>query len=182
MAVAFDAATESHTGTTGNTSSASFTWNHTGGASARAALVFVFTDQNATLHDTSVTYGGVAMTAVPYTASDSDTEPAAVRAYILDNCGTGTKAVVVNRTNDAVAMYAVAFTVQAASACEVYNAGVKTYGGSTANTGASSNGSGTGTLALASVDDGSPGTNSLRFMGRFLGTSAVTAAGAGSSA
>ena len=180
MAVAFDAATESHTGTTGDASHASFTWNHTGGASARAALVYVFSI--GALTDTSVTYGGATMGAVPYTGADTDTEPGAVRAYFLDNVATGTQAVVVNRTNNAVVMYAVAFTVTAATATEVYNPGVKTAGGSTSNTAASSSGTGTGTLALLSIDDGSPGTNSLRFMGRYQGTSNVTAAGAGSTA
>jgi hypothetical protein len=184
MAVGFDVASESHTGTTGSASQASFTWNHAGGASARGALVFVFgVVTNALPPVTSVTYGGVAMTAIPYTAIDTDTEPGSVRAYYLDNCGTGTKAVVVNRTNNTHVMYAVCFTVTAASATEVYLAGVQTKSGSTAvATGASSTGTGTGTLALLSVTDGSPGTNSLRFMGRYQGTSNVTAAGTGSTA
>ena len=181
MAVAFDAASESHTGTTGSTSAASFTWNHVPAGSPRGALVFVFSI--GALTDTSVTYGGVSMTAVPYTAADTDTELGSVRAYYLDNCGTGTKAVVVNRTNNAIAMYAVCFTVTATFTSEVYAAGVQTKSGSTATaTGASSTGTGTGTLALLSVDDGSPGTSSLRFMGRYQGTSNVTAAGSGSTA
>jgi hypothetical protein len=181
MAVAFDVATESHTGTTGNASATSFTWNHTGGASAKGALVFVFSI--GALTDTSVTYGGTTMLAVPYTAADTDTELGSVRAYYLDNCGTGTKAVVVNRTNNAVVMYAVCYTVTAAGPTEVYQQGVKTKSGSTAiATAASSTGTGTGTLAQATVDDGSPGTNSLRFMGRYQGTSNVTAAGANSTA
>ena len=181
MAVAFDAASESHTGTTGSTSAASFTWNHVPAGSPRGALVFVFSI--GALTDTSVTYGGVSMTAVPYTAADTDTELGSVRAYYLDNCGTGTKAVVVNRTNNAIAMYAVCFTVTATFTSEVYAAGVQTKSGSTATaTGASSTGTGTGTLALLSVTDGSPGTNSLRFMGRYQGTSNVTAAGSGSTA
>ena len=181
MAVAFDVATESHTGTTGNASAASFTWNHTGGASAKGALVFVFSI--GALTDTSVTYGGTTMLAVPYTAADTDTELGSVRAYYLDNCGTGTKAVVVNRTNNAVVMYAVAYTVTAAGPTEVYQQGVKTKSGSTAiATAASSTGTGTGTLAEDTVTDGSPGTNSLRFMGRYQGTSNVTAAGANSTA
>jgi hypothetical protein len=123
------------------------------------------------------------MLAVPYTAADTDTELGAVRAYYLDDCASGTQAVVVNRTNNAVQMYAVSYTVTAASPTEVYQAGVKTKGGSTAiATAASSTGTGTGTLAEATVDDGSPGTNSLRFMGRYQGTSNVTAAGPNSTA
>jgi hypothetical protein len=181
MAVGFDAASESHAGTTGNTSSASFTWNHVPAGTPRGALVFVFSI--GALTDTSVTYGGTTMLAVPYTAADTDTELGAVRAYYLDNCGTGTKAVVVNRTNNAVQMYAVAYTVTASTPTEVYQAGVKTKAASTAiATAASSTGTGTGTLAEDTVTDGSPGTNSLRFMGRYQGTSNVTAAGPNSTA
>ena len=123
MSVAHDAVSESHTGTAGVASVASFTWNHVGGASARSALVFVF-GIGATCC-IGVTYGGVSMTAVPYTAADTDTEPF-VRAYFLDNCGTGTKAVVVSRTNNAVVTYAVCMTQTAATACEVYLPGVMT--------------------------------------------------------
>ena len=182
MAVGFDVASESHTGTTGNASAASFTWNHAGGGSARGALVFVFgVVTNALPPVTSVTYGSTTMTEIPYSAIDTDTEPGSVKAFYLDNVATGTQAVVVNRTNNTHIMYAVCYTVTAAGATEVYLAGVQTKAGSTATaTGASSTGTGTGTLALLAVDDGSPGTNSLRFMGRYQGTSSVTAAGSGS--
>jgi hypothetical protein len=188
MAVAFDAVSESHSGTTGATGAASFTWNHGGGASARGALVFVFgVVTNALPPVTSVTYGGATMTAVPYTAIDTDTEPGSVRAYYLDNCGTGTKAVVVNRSDStpwAHVLYAVCYTVTAAKATEVYLPGVQTQAGSAAPaTAASSSSTGAATNAgLLSITDGSPGTNSLRFMGRYQGTSNVTAAGTGSTA
>jgi hypothetical protein len=184
MAVAYDTSTESHTGTTGGSGAASFTWDHTGGASARGALVFVFgVVTNALPPVTSVTYGGTTMTAIAYNAKDSDTEPGSVIAYYLDNCGTGTKAVVVNRSDATPwthVLYAVCYTVTASGPTEVYLPGVMTHGGSTSNTAASSLGSGTGTVALKSVTDGSPGTNSLRFMGRYQGTSNVTGAGSGS--
>jgi hypothetical protein len=185
MAVGFDVASESHTGTTGSTSAASFTWNHAGGASARGALVFVFgVVTNALPPVTSVTYGGVTMTEIPYSAIDTDTEPGSVKAFYLDNCGTGTKAVVVNRTNNTHIMYAVCYTVTAAGATEVYLPGVKTRAGSAAEqTAANSSSTGTATSAgLSSVTDGSPGTDSLRFMGRYQGTSSVSAAGSGSTA
>ena len=186
MAVGFDVATESHAGTTGHSGSANFSWSHTGGGSARGALVFVFgVVTNATPPVTSVTYGGTTMTAIPYTAKDTDTEPGQCTAYYLDNCGTGTKTVQVNRSDSTPwthVLYAVCYTVTAATATEVYLPGVKTYGGSSSNTGASTSGTGTGTLAETTVDDGSPGTNSLRFMGRYQGTSNVTAAGANSTA
>jgi len=65
MAVAHDAVRESHTGTTGVASVASFTWNHVPTGTPRSALVFTFAiGANPA---TGVTYGGVAMTAVPYT-------------------------------------------------------------------------------------------------------------------
>jgi len=171
MAVAHDAATESHTSTTGHSGSASFTWDHTGGGSARSALVFVCAI-SATNPITSVTYGGTTMTAVPYTAIDSDTEPGAVKAYFLDNCGTGTKAVVVNRSDSTpwtTVMYAVCATQTAARATEVYNPGIITYGGSSSNTGASTSGTGTATLTVASPTDASPGSNSVRYAIRYVG-------------
>ena len=44
MAVLHLSATESHTSTTGNTGTPNpFTWTHTGGATARGAIVFVLT-------------------------------------------------------------------------------------------------------------------------------------------
>ena len=184
MAVAYDTSTESSTGTSGQSGAASFNWSHAGSASARGALVFVFgVVTNALPPVTSVTYGTSTLTAVPYNAKDSDTEPGSVIAYYADNVPTGTQTVTVNRSDTtpwAHVLYAVCYTVTAGKMTEVYLPGVKTYGGSTSNTAASSLGSGTGTLALASIDDGSPGTNSLRFMGRFQGTSNVTAAGSGS--
>jgi len=178
VAVAYDAQSESHTGATGNASSASFTWNHTPTGTPRGALVFVFSI--GALTDTSVTYDGVTMTAVPYTGTDTDTELGAVRAYYLDNVGAGTKAVVVNRTNNAVVMYAVCFTVTAAGATEVHLPGVITEGGSAQNTAASTSSGGTQAAGLLSIDDGSPGTNSVRFMGQYYGGSAPLAAGTGS--
>ena len=192
MAIGFDVASESSTGTTGQSGAANFSWSHAGGGSAKGALVFVFgVVTNALPPVTSVTYGGATMTAVPYTAIDTDTEPGSVRAYYLDNCGTGTKTVQVNRSDAtpwAHVLYAVCFTVtssqQISTLTEVYAAGVKTRAGSAAEqTAADSSGTGTATSAgLSSIDDGSPGANSLRFMGRYQGTSNVTAAGSGSTA
>ena len=184
MAVAHDVSSESHGSTTGHTGSASFTWNHAGGGSARGALVFVcgvVTD--ATPPVTSVTYGGVTMTAIPYIAKDTDTEPGQVTAYYLDNCGTGTKAVVVNRSDAtpwAHILYATCSTVTAASATEVYLPGVKTYGGSSSNTAASTSGTSTATTTVVSITDGSPGTNSLRFACRYTGAASPGTAATGS--
>jgi hypothetical protein len=187
VAVAFNVASESHAGTTGASGAASFTWNHAATGTPRGALVFVFgVVTNALPPVTSVTYGGATMVSIPYTAIDTDTEPGSVHAYYLDNVATGTQAIVVNRSDATPwthVLYAVCYTVTAAGPTEVYLPGVKTKSASTAiATAASSTGTGTGTLAEDTVDDGSPGTSSLRFMGRYQGTSNVTAAGPNSTA
>lgn len=180
MAVAYDAQSESHTGTTGNTGSPNpFTWTHTPVGTPRGVLVFVFTIASAT-QCTGVTYGGTAMTAVPYVGFDSDTEPGGVQAFYLDSPTSGAQTVSVSRSGTAT-MYAVAFTVTAATGTEI-GPNVYTQGGSSANTNASTTGTGTGTVGLISVDDGSPPTNSLRFMGQYYGGASVLAAGSGSTA
>src|SRR3989338_6515570 len=82
-AVAHDAASESHTGTTGSTNQASFTWTHTPAGTPRGVLVYVFT-RSATLTVTGVTYGGIAMTAVAGGAAvDTGGEPGRVDAFFL---------------------------------------------------------------------------------------------------
>lgn len=178
MAVAHDAVRESHTGTTGVASVASFTWNHVPTGTPRSVLVFTFAVGANPV--TGVTYGGVSMTAVPYTAYDSDTEPGFVQAWFLDNVAAGTQAVVVSRTNNAVVTYGVSITQTAAAACEVYLPGVVTQACGTSNTAASSSATGTGTAGLKSVNDGSPGTDSQRYMAMHYGGSSVLAAGTGS--
>src|SRR5512139_3692656 len=117
MAVAFDAKSESHTGTSGSASEASFQWDHTGGASARGALVFVFTYADAD-YITSVTYGGSTMSQIDEAAAGT-TEAGRCTAFYLDNCGGGTKTVVVTRTNNTTVMYAVCATVTANGPTEV---------------------------------------------------------------
>ena len=176
MAVAHDAVSESHTGTTGAASVASFTWNHVPTGTPRSALVFVHSV--GALTDTSVTYGGVAMTAIPYTADCTSGENGAVRAYFLDNCGSGTKAVVVNRTNNTVVTYATCMTQTAASAAEVYLAGVKTKAGSATEATAASSTSASVSSAWSTMalTDGSPGTNSIRYLAVHSGASSVPAA------
>ena len=165
MAVAFDTSTESHTGTTGSASEASFSWSHTGGGSAQSAVVFVFSISS-TDNGSSVTYGGTSMSAVSGgSASDTVTEPGTCKAYFLDACGTGTKTVVVSRTNNATVMYAVAMTFTA--------------GGPTEPTGVvllQEN----GTYTEQAVDDGSRGQNSVRVAGAYYGGASPPAAGSSS--
>jgi len=167
-AVAHDAASESHAGTTGSTNQASFTWTHTPAGTPRGVLVFVFT-RSATLTVTGVTYGGVAMTAIGGGAAvDTAGEPGRVDTYFLGaSIPTGARPVVVSRTNNATVMYASAATQTALTDTEIYIPGIVLLQQN-------------GTYAVRSVNDGSPGTNSLRYAGGYSGGANVLAAGAGS--
>jgi len=167
--VAFDAASESHTGTVGSVSEASFSWTHTTSASPEGVLVFTYNISTATVLCTGVTYGGVAMTAVTGgEAAKSGGEEGTCKAWFLaSSIPTGNQTVVVSRTNNSTECYAVAITVTAGAATEVYEAGIVTIATTTA-------------LAEQNVDDGSPGTNSLRFSGVFTGKASPPVAGANS--
>lgn len=169
MAVALDASSESHTGTTGSTSAASFTWNHTIGASAKGVLVFVFNASAAADTATSVTIGGVTVPpcAAAGIATDTATEPGFVKAFFLGSGlpAAGAQAVVVNRTNNTNVMYAIAITVTAAGNTAITNS-VRLQED--------------GTLAEQSVNDWTPGANSMRFAGLYSGLAAPPSAGASS--
>jgi len=117
MAVAHDAASESHTGTTGSTSEPSFSWTHTPVGTPRGVVVFVFNANSNAVDVTSVTYGGVSMTAVAGgEARDTSIEPGSCKAFFLGaSIPTGAQTVVVNRNNNANIMYAGAATVTASS-------------------------------------------------------------------
>jgi hypothetical protein len=166
-AVAHDAASESHTGTTGSASQASFSWTHTPTGTPRGVLVYVFTNGTATQTVTGVTYGGVAMTAVAGgAATDTAGEPGQVDTYFLGSgIPTGAQSIVVSRTNNATVMYATAATQTAATTTEVTGIVLLQQSGA---------------YAQQSVNDGSPGTNSLRYAGGFYGANGVLAAGANS--
>lgn len=169
MAVAHDAFSESHAGTTGSVSEASFTWDHTPAGTPRGVLVFT-TVTGATNDDaTSVTYGGSALTAVTGgRAVDTTGEPCDCKAWFLgSSVPTGTQAVVVNRTNNADVMWAGCVTVTALTDTEV-----------------------TGVVLLEeqqtqteqNVDDGTPGTNSMRYAGMASGIPTWNPNGANSTA
>lgn len=166
MAVAWDADSESHTGTTGSASQASFTWNHIPVGTPRGVLVWTFVNANAD-NATAVTYGGVSMSAVTGgRAVDTATEPGDVKAWFLgSNIPTGQQAVVVTRTNNANVMYATATTVTAAQDTGVHTAGIVLLQENQ-------------TLAEQSVTDGSPGTNSQRFCALNTGLATNPAVGA----
>src|SRR6185503_6117634 len=63
-AVAFDVGTESHTGTAGDVSHASFSWGHPATGKPAGILVYTINHSNTNEDVTAVTYGGRALTAV----------------------------------------------------------------------------------------------------------------------
>lgn len=174
MAVGHDAASESAV----STSAASFSWTHTPGGTPRAAIIFVVSIQG-TSDATSVDYGGTTATLIG-TGSDTDTEPGTVECWFADNVPSGSQTITVNRVNDATQMMGMAATVTAAGATETYNAGRVTKGGSSTNTGADTSGTGTGSHAEDSVDDGSPGTDSVRYAAGYTGAASPPTAGTNS--
>jgi hypothetical protein len=168
MPVAHSAASESHTGTTGSTNQAAFSWTHTQTGTPQGVVVFVHTNANSDLI-TSVTYGGTALVRVTGgQAIDTATEPCRTDTFYLGRgLATGNQTVTVNRTNNATVMYASAATVTAAWETEVTGFVLL---------------QNDGTLAQQNVDDGSPGSNSLRYAAIFSGLAAPPAAGANSTA
>lgn len=167
MAVAHSASSESHTGTTGSVSQASFAWTHTQTGTPQGVLVFVHVMNNATDTVTSVTYGTVTLTRVPGGAAiDSAGEPGRTDLFFAGSgLGTGNQTITVNRLNNTRVMYATAATVTAATNTNV--TGIVLLQGDQA-------------LTQQNVNDGSPGTNSLRYAGTFSGLNAPPAAGANS--
>src|SRR3989344_1361307 len=169
-AIAFAAASESNTSTTACVSAATCSWTHSPVSTPRGILVFVYTLNSSTAKDTSVTYGGTSMSSISGgTATDTTGEPAVVHTYFLGSAvPTGNQTVVVNRTNDAVEVYAVAFSVTSNNLnTEVYASGIVLIQND-------------GSYAEQNVDDGSPGSNSVRFAGGFWGGNGVMSAGANS--
>lgn len=167
MAVAHSATSESHTGTAGSQNQASFSWTHTQTGTPQGALVFVHVLNSATDTVTSVTYGGTSMTRVSGGAAvDSAGEAGRTDLFFLGSgLATGNQTITVNRTNNANNMYATAATVTAATDTEV--TGIILLQGD-------------GTMAEQSVNDGSPGTNSVRYAGAFSGLNAPPTVGANS--
>ena len=168
MAVAWDSQSESHTGTTGSVSEGSFSWTHTPSGTPAGILVFTFTNFSIDIIS-GVTYGGVAMTAVSggY-AVDTATEPGDCKAWYLgSSIPTGAQTVTVTRTNNTTVAYAACHAVTASTNTEVYTPGIVLLQNN-------------GTFAEQNVDDGSPGTNRLRFAGTQSGNSSQFIPGANS--
>ena len=158
MAVAFSSSAESHTGTTGSSNEASFNFTLTQTGTPAGVLVFVFNSNSSTFNVSGVTYGSSSLSRVT-AASGEDTggEPGRVDTYFLGSgLPSGNQTVTVSRTNNSIVMYAVAMTVTVGAG---NNAGTAGAGGFSEQ----------GNLLESNIDDGSPGTNSLRFAGAYTG-------------
>ena len=152
MAVAWDSQSESHTGTTGSVSEGSFSWTHTPSGTPAGILVFTFTNFSIDIIS-GVTYA---------------TEPGDCKAWYLgSSIPTGAQTVTVTRTNNTTVAYAACHAVTASTNTEVYTPGIVLLQNN-------------GTFAEQNVDDGSPGTNSLRFAGTQSGNSSQFIPGANS--
>jgi hypothetical protein len=167
MAVAHDASSASHASGAFSVSQASFSWTHTPAGTPRGVLVLVFQGVSATNAVTSVTYGGTAMTHVGSArATDTTTEPGSADLYFLGSAvPTGAQTVQVNRTNNTTTVWAVCTTQTAATDTEVTGIVLTQSDGA---------------IAQQSVDDGSPGVDSVRYAGVYYGGATPAPAGANS--
>ncbi len=168
MAVAKIGAWESHTGTTGSASEASFSFTATGAGSPKGVQVAVVTFADTSDLTSSVTYGGMAMTRVGSgAATDTAGEPGRIDLFHLGSgIPTGDQSIVVNRTNNATVMYAMA--VAQSAAIDTAIAGLGTI-------------SEDSTFDEVNVDDGSPGTNSVRYFAYYTGANSIHGPGSNSS-
>lgn len=163
MAVAH--VSSSHVAATASVASISVNLDTTG---ARCGVIFAYTYGNsgATIF-TSATIAGVNAPAVTGgVAADTATEGGNVKAYFLDNITAGASVAFTGvRTNSAVIAGISAIALSAASACEVYTAGIVLLQED-------------GLIVEQSVDDGSPGTNSLRLAFAYTGNATPAPVGA----
>ena len=159
MAVAVSSSSESHTGTTGSSNEASFSWTHTQTGTPQGVLVFVMVINSSSDNAGTITYGSTTLSRVTNgNAVDTAAEPGRTVAYFAgENLPSGNQTITVNRTNNADVMYAVGVTV--------------TSGGNTSTAGVFVE-ENNQTLTEENVDDGSPGTNSVRFLGSYSGRGA----------
>jgi hypothetical protein len=126
-------------------------------------LVFVMANHPTNGAVSGITYGGEALTAVPGgSASDTLGEVGRCGAWFLGSgVPSGAQTVEATRGNDTTSVWAACVTVTTATG-ESSVAGVQTV-------------SENATLAEVNVDDGSPGTNSVRFAGSHSGQAVMTA-------
>ena len=193
MAVAHDAATESHTGTTGWTTTPDpFTFPHTPAGTPRGVLLFCFVNADEVGAFVSASYGGVAMTAVPGgEAVDTATEPGRCKAFFLGaGIPTGTQTVSIDHSASTAVKYAVVVTVTAAYNTQTIGTPVLLQDNGTLAEQNVDSGAGTTALRYAGLNSGLPdvppaGANSTALLGidfgaRVVGTVREAAAGAGS--
>ena len=176
MAVSHKSATESHTGTTGSASEASFDISVPDPSPDTILGLLVFTYVNANAADAlsvKINPAGANIDVPAVSggeAIDTATEPGRCKAWFLGSgIPAGALTVRVNRNNNANIMYAVVNTQLAAVGMDtaVHTAGIVLLQND-------------GTLAEQSVDDGSPGVNSLRYAGVNSGLGTPPAQGASS--
>ncbi|MFZ9326299.1 MAG: hypothetical protein ACO24H_02420 [Polynucleobacter sp.] len=115
----------------------------------------------------SVTYGGIALTRVSGgEAIDTATEPGRTDLFFLGSgLSSGNQTITVNRTNNATIMYASAATVLADKDVEPFGIDIRAQNQAP---------------AVIGIDDGSPGTNSLRYAAAYYGGASPAPAGTGS--
>lgn len=166
MAVAFDASSESHTGTTSSVSESSFNWTHTPSGAPKGVAVFVIGNGAFTDIISGVTYNGVSMTLVDIAQTTNlGAEPGFCKAYFLgSSIPTGAQTVEVTRTNNTTSVWAVAVSVTADVDTSV--AGTLVEDGDPQ------------AITEENINDGSPGTNSLRLVGMHQGWDAPGPVGA----
>jgi len=164
LAVAHDAVSESADAS----SVSSYSWTHTPSGTPTGILVYTFCNGSADI-ESAVTYGGESMTAVTGGfAQDTAGEDGYCKAWFLgggSTIPTGAQTVEVTRTNNADTTYGVAVSVT--SSDNTTYAGVVLLEESN-------------TLAEQYVDDGVPGTNSVRYAGAYWGGANEPEAGANS--
>jgi hypothetical protein len=167
---AHDACSESHTGTTGSVSEASFSWTHTPVGTPRGVVVWVFNDGGNTDESTGVTYDSEAVSAqTGGVATHATAEVGHVKTYFKgSSVNTGAVTVVVNRNNNSQFLYAIACTVTAGGDTEVHEAGIVLVQETEID------------LDEQNVTDGSPGTDSVRYAAVGIGLGSLPAAGANS--
>ena len=175
MAVAHDAAAESHTGTSGSASQASFSWTQTPVGTPAGILVFVVNLDSTTGITSAVDWGGAQLAmSTNGVAVDTVGEIGRCAAWFLGNpttiAGRANNTVTVTRTNNTNVMYAVSATVTAAAGqhTAIHEPGVVLLQED-------------GTLAVQSVTDGGAAVASQRYAGGMTGLQTVpTTAGTGS--
>ncbi len=167
MAVLAWVVSESHTGTVGSISEASFAWSHAGNSSTKGILVFVVGLVTSNDDALSIDYGGVDVPAVAGGfAQDTVSEPMSCKAFFLGSAVLGgTQTVTVTRNNNTNELWASAVDVTAAANTEVTGVSLLQEDG---------------TLAQVNIDDGSLGANSQRFAGIASGLAAPPPVGANS--